>query len=346
MTRFAAIPLLGVGLTLGAFGVIRGVMNPGPAAGQRIVLAIAPPVSEDARAMAVDVVKDRVEEKGTETRVVPAGDRIVVELGTTDAASAGEITALLQRTAKVELHVVMPDDSWPAADYVNSDVHAAAIGIHVVNGALAADDHENEMTIAEADAIGCHGREEDGKRHCLVRGDHVLAAYLAAIPALAVPHGRTVAFGRVNEQRWRTYVLDDTVLVTGNEITHVELGDQGVLVELTAEAARRVAAQASTRAGQPIAVVLDGKVKAVAPLPVAAPEPVLHLQTSGATEEDKIRNAFELKSVLEAGAVHPLSVASSTPFTRTVGFFPRAWLFLALALVSLVAGALVWRRRA
>ncbi|HET9991897.1 MAG TPA: hypothetical protein VFQ65_25385, partial [Kofleriaceae bacterium] len=120
----------------------------------------------------------------------------------------------------------------------------------------------------------------------------------------------------------------------------------GVIAELTAEAARRVAAQASTRAGQPIAVVLDGKVKAEVPLPPPAPEPVLHLKTSGATEDDKIREAFDLKSVLEAGAVHPLSVASSTPFTRTVGFFPRAWLFLALALVSLVAGGFVWGRRA
>ncbi|HET9986900.1 MAG TPA: hypothetical protein VFQ65_00230, partial [Kofleriaceae bacterium] len=212
MTKFAAIPLLGVGLTLGAFGVIRGAMNPGPAAGVRLVLNIAPPVSEDARAMAAEVVKDRVEEKGADTRVVPAGDRIVVELGTTDANNVGEITALLQRTAKVELHVVMPDDSWPAADYVKSDQHANAMGIRVENGAVVADDHESELAVADADAIGCRGREEDGKRHCVVRGDHVLATYLATIPALAVPHGRTIAYGRAGERSWRAYVLDDVVL--------------------------------------------------------------------------------------------------------------------------------------
>src|SRR4051812_16243813 len=89
MTRFVAIPLLGVGLTLGAFGVIRGAANPGPAKGVRLVLAIAPPVSEDVRAMAAHVVRERVEERGMDTRVVEAGDGLVVELGDSDAQIIG-----------------------------------------------------------------------------------------------------------------------------------------------------------------------------------------------------------------------------------------------------------------
>src|SRR3569623_2010610 len=174
MTKLAAIPLLGVGLTLAGFGVIRGAMDAGPGAGTRLVLGIAPPVDEDVREMAVHIAKERVEEKGAETRVVPAGDRIVVEL---DA----------------------------------NDEQAKRLGIHVAMGALLAEDRENELPVAEADAIGCRGREEDGKRHCIVRGDHILAAYLAAIPALAVPHGQTLAYGRADEIRphaWRTYLLD------------------------------------------------------------------------------------------------------------------------------------------
>lgn len=352
MTKFAAIPLLGVGLTLGAFGVIRGVTNPGPGAGVRLVLGIAPPVDADAREMALHIAKARVEEKGVETRVVPAGDQIVVELGTTDDEIVHETTALLGRTAKVELHVVLPNDAWPAADYVASDDQAKRLGIHVAQGALVAEDCEADLPSADADAIGCRGREEGGKRHCIVRGDHVLATYLATIPALAVPHGQLLAYGRADEIRahaWRTYLLDEVVLVSGPEIRHVEIGDGGVIVDLTAEAARRVVATASTRPGAPIATVLDGKVKQVEPLPADTREPTLHLRTTataGKLEDDAIRDALDLQAVLEAGAAHGLNVIASTPFTRATGFLPRAWPFLALALISLVAGWFVWRRRA
>lgn len=351
MTKFAAIPLLGVGLTLAGFGVIRGATNPGPGAGTRLVLGIAPPVDEDVREMALHIAKARVDEKGAETRVVPAGDRIVVELDTTDPQLVKETSELLGRTANVELHVVMPNDAWPGADYVANDDLARRMGIRVVQGALVAEDRENDLTPAEADAIGCRGREEDGKRHCFVSGDHILATYLAAIPALAVPHGQTLAYGLVEQGRsreWHTYLLDNAVLAAGPEIRHVEIGDGGVIVELTAEAARRVVAVASARPGAPIATVLDGKVKQVAPLPGDTREPTLHLRTNatGMSEEDAIRDALELQSVLEAGAAHKLNVISSTPFTRATGFLPRAWPFLALALISLVAGWFVWRRRA
>jgi hypothetical protein len=352
MTRFVAVPLLGVGLTLGAFGVIRGVTNPGPGAGERIVLAIAPPLDDDARDMAVHIAKDRVEEKGAETRVVAAGDQLVVELGETDPTMISETTALLTRTAKVELHVVMPNDSWPAADYVATDDHAKQLGIHVADGALLAEDRESDLPIAEADAIGCHGREEDGKRHCIVRGDRILSTYLAAIPALAVPRGRILAYGpaeAIRARAWRTYLLDDLVLVTGPEILRVELGDGGVIIDLAAEAARRVVATASTRPGAAIATVLDGTVKMLAPLPADTREPTLHLRTTavaGKLDETAFRDAIELRSILEAGAAHKLNVIASTPFTRATGFFPRAWPFLLLALVSLVAGWFVWRRRA
>ena len=350
MTRFVAIPLLGVGLTLGAFGVIRGAMNAGPGAGVRVVLQIAPPVDEDARDMALLIAKERVEEKGVETRVVAAGDQVVVELGTTDPTNVSEMTALLTRTAKLELHVVMPNNSWPAADYVATDDLAKRSGIHVADGALVAEDRENELPIAEADAIGCHGRDDDGKRHCTIRGDHVLSTYLAAIPALAVPQGRILAYGPIEGRvrAWRTYLLDDVVLVAGPEIRRVELGAGEVTVDLTTEASRRVVAAASTRAGAPIAAVLDGKVMMVAPLPGDTREPTLHLRTSaaGKTDADAMRDADELQSVLAAGAVHQLNVLASNPFTRATGFIARAWIFLLLALVSLVAAWFVWRRPA
>ncbi|MEO6773858.1 MAG: hypothetical protein ABI467_12735 [Kofleriaceae bacterium] len=371
MTRLAAIPLFGVALTLGGFGVIRGTMPAGPAAGIRLGLAIAPPVSDDVRDIAVHVARERIQDRGLETRVVPAGDHVIVELGGADATMVDEIAALLKRTAKLELHVVVPDTSWPAADYVTHDDLAKSLGIRVVGGALVADDRDDQLAVSDADAIGCRGPVADGTRRCLVRGDQVLATYLAPIPVLAVPHGHTLAYGRAGEHAWRTYLLDDPVLVGGGDVQRVELGDGEVIVELDPEAARRVAAQASTRAGVPIAVVLDGTVKAVAPLPPPRPEPTLHLRTtdpsgassgssgssgssspgasgaSGAGSADVTadRDALELKTVIEAGAVHPLSVVSSMPFTRAVGFLPRAWPFLALALLFSVAGAVFARRR-
>ena len=139
------------------------------------------------------------------------------------------------------------------------------------------------------------------------------------------------------------------MLAAGPELRHVELGDGGVIIQLTDEAARRVVATASTRPGVPIATVLDGLVKKVEPLPAETAAPTLHLRTTataGLLEDDAIRDAMELQSMLEAGAAHELNVISSTPFTRAIGFLPRAWPFLALALISLVAGWFVWRRRA
>src|SRR3569832_2607597 len=172
MTKFAAIPMLGGGLTPAGFGVIRGAMDAGPGAGSRLVRVRAPPGDEDVREMALHIAKARVEEKGAETRVVPAGDRIVVELDTTDPELVKDTSDLLGRTAHVELHVVLPNDAWPAADFVANDDQAKRIGIHVAMGALLAEDRENELPVTEADAIGCRGREEAGKRHCIVRGDH------------------------------------------------------------------------------------------------------------------------------------------------------------------------------
>src|SRR3569833_2302447 len=190
MTKFAAIPLLGVGLTLAGFGVIRGAMDAGPGAGTRLVLGIAPPVDEDVREMAVHIAKERVEEKGAETRVVPAGDRIVGELDTTDPELVKDTSDLLGRTARVELHVVMPNDAWPAADYVANDDQAKRLGIHVAMGALLAEDRENDLPVAEADAIGCRGRaagRRDGE-HAAGRTDRDGARW-------ARQEGRTAARG-------------------------------------------------------------------------------------------------------------------------------------------------------
>src|SRR5450432_3338798 len=96
-----------MGLGTGLFGVVRGLSSTGPAHGTRMVVAIAPPVNAEVVAMAEHVVASRLDEKGVEkTRVTAASDMLVVEVGTTDEQIVDDEIALLERTAKLEVHVV------------------------------------------------------------------------------------------------------------------------------------------------------------------------------------------------------------------------------------------------
>ena len=102
--RFILALFAGVmGLGLIAFGILRGATDSGPANGVRLQVAIAPPLDASAVAMAETVARDRVEEKGANTRVVPAGDHLIVELGDTTPDIIAELIALLERTATVEI---------------------------------------------------------------------------------------------------------------------------------------------------------------------------------------------------------------------------------------------------
>jgi hypothetical protein len=93
----AMIALIGAGLAL--FGVMRGVQKTGPAEGVRMIVEIEPPLDADSLAMTEQAARDRVEEKGGDTLVVPAGGRLVVEVS--DAPD--ETAALLERFAKLEI---------------------------------------------------------------------------------------------------------------------------------------------------------------------------------------------------------------------------------------------------
>jgi hypothetical protein len=59
-----------------------------------------------------------------------------------------------------------------------------------------------------------------------------------------------------------------------------------------------------------------------------------------------IRDAIELVSVVEAGAIGPLRIQRQEPFSRATGFLPRAWPFLAIGAVLLIVAALLSRARA
>ena len=111
--RLAALMIAVIGLGSAAFGVVRGLSATGPASGVRMIVSIAPPVDDAAREMAEHVATARVDEKGMATRVVPAGDKLVVELGD-DAGNAAEVAALLERTGKLEVHAVDAASPWLA----------------------------------------------------------------------------------------------------------------------------------------------------------------------------------------------------------------------------------------
>lgn len=101
--KIAALPVLGTALTLAAFGIVRGASDLGIASGTRLTVEIGAPVDAAARTMAAHVVRERLDEKGLPVRVIAAGDRLIVEVGTQDAEMLGPIAAILERRAMLDL---------------------------------------------------------------------------------------------------------------------------------------------------------------------------------------------------------------------------------------------------
>jgi len=97
-----------MGLGLVGFGILRGATSSGPAGGVRLLVAIAPPLDASTVAMAEQVARERIEEKGVETRVLPAGDHLIIEIGNTTAEIFEATVELLQRTANVETGLFDP----------------------------------------------------------------------------------------------------------------------------------------------------------------------------------------------------------------------------------------------
>jgi hypothetical protein len=317
------------------FGVVRGLSKTGPAHGVRMVVTIAPPVDAAVIAMAEHVVESRLGEKGMETRVNAAGEMLVVELGETDEQIVNDEVALLERTGKLEVHVLDEKNPWLGriATVAATDPAARAAGIRVDGGMLVASDQRNELSVADADAIGCTGRVgDDGKRHCVQRGADLLVTYVSGLEA--PPADRIIAYGRVGAD-WRPYVLERDIVLDGSAIHRAEVFAGGVAIE--ADAPR-------VKPKMTLAFVLDGKVHGIATTDIAEP-PKLHVLTSGKNEDAAIDAALELVEVIDAGAAHPLHVTHRMTFDRATGFLPRAWPFFAAGGVLLLVGAFFGTRR-
>jgi hypothetical protein len=312
--RLATIPIIGAALGLLAFGIVRGATDPGPARGTRLAVALDPPLDTDARKLGERVIRERIDERGMESRIVGTNDGFVVEVGEDDPEIVAGLAALLERRATLAVHAVEVDDAWLASvtAFAASDPRAREAGVRIQDGVLVADDRRD-----------------------------VLARYLldlgARAPELRQPEAQVLAFGRAGERTWRAYVLAPAPLLDGRAITHAEIISGGVAIDV-AEAA----AVANIITGTTLAFVLEGIVRFV-----GAPDRVdargLHVPTPGATTDEAIQVALELVVAIEAGAVHPMRVVRRDPFTRATGFWPRAAPFVAIAAVLLLVAAFVWR---
>lgn len=304
---FTALALAAAAAGIIAFGIVRGVTNAGPPRGVRIAIAIDPPADDAQLSMAEQMIHDRLDEIG-EARVVRISDGLVAELGTDDPDGqlVHDFVALLERTAPLEVHTFEPDRKWLA---------------------------EVAQAAAQDPAAAAAGiRVSDGTLLAADHGDQVLAKYLAAqVP----PAGQILAYGH-DGKTWRAYLLDAKVLLEGRAIHDAHLADHGVDLELAEP--KIVAAP-----GTALAFLLGGKVDAVATVHASSPGQ-LQLRTSG-RDADAAVVAMNLLSVVRAGAVHPLHVIRREPFTRATGFVPRAWPFLAIGAVLLIAAVLVLLRR-
>jgi hypothetical protein len=101
-----------------------------------------------------------------------------------------------------------------------------------------------------------------------------LERYLVREPSLTLPVDHELAFGRLDDGRWRTYVVPTRTDLDGDSITSVELtrdpaGHPRVWIELTRDGAERFHAITANAVGMQLAVLAEGTVVA-APVIVEA----------------------------------------------------------------------------
>jgi hypothetical protein len=110
-----ALPILGTALALIGFGIAIGVRPTGPGKGVR--LSVVPQSSEPAaRQLAHRVLKERLDFRGVEGRITPAGDRLIVEIGSTDEQVVSLMVELIERRAEVGSNMPAPPPTAAALD--------------------------------------------------------------------------------------------------------------------------------------------------------------------------------------------------------------------------------------
>ena len=120
-------------------------------------------------------------------------------------------------------------------------------------------------------------------------------------------------------------------VVDARTLKRIDADDHGVTIEGSAPLPFHVHSE--------VTFVLDGQIK-LAATPDKVDGATMHVPMAS------LAQAQDLRAMLLAGAATGMHVASREPFSRAVGFWPRAWLFLAIAAAcELVAAALLFVKR-
>lgn len=91
-----------------------------------------------------------------------------------------------------------------------------------------------------------------------------LEQYLASTPSLVVPRDRALAFGRLDDGRWRTYLVSAQAELDGGSIEHVDITRDDdlarVKIDLTPDGGERLHALTTRAVGAKLAVLANGTV--------------------------------------------------------------------------------------
>ena len=126
-------------------------------------------------------------------------------------------------------------------------------------------DHPEGVT-AEIEHWRIEGGGEVTDHFLVARTPELVTRYLAAHPSLAVPHDRELAFGQLDGNGWRTYLLVPTAELDATSIAHAEVSRDpntdrpSVLLDFTAPAARHFGELTAKITGHKLAVLVDGSV--------------------------------------------------------------------------------------
>jgi hypothetical protein len=112
-SRIFALPIIGTALALIAFGVVIGVRPSGPAHGVRLAVAVQT-TDPDAGDIALRVLKDRIDFSGVGGRFIAAGDKVIVEIGSSDPVVIAGIVERIERRAQPDVNVPAPPSSTAA----------------------------------------------------------------------------------------------------------------------------------------------------------------------------------------------------------------------------------------
>ena len=132
------------------------------------------------------------------------------------------------------------------------------------------------------------------------------------------------------ERTAKVELADGSASVDARTLRRIDVVDSGIAVEASAPVPFKI--------GSPITFAIDGKIR-LAASPDRVDGAAFHVPIA------TVDQAADLRQLLIVGAAHPMHVTHREPFTRATGFLPRAWPFLVIGAVTLLAAGLAGRNK-